>query len=64
MNMDILLPIATFPDATSRVGLGQAFGLSARLGVTDTVLVQEVDIAPVHNVVGSADRHIQNVGGS
>lgn len=54
MSMDILLPIATYPDDTSRVGLGHAFALSARLGARVTALIQEVDIAPVHSALGEA----------
>lgn len=54
MSLDILLPIATYPDATSRVGLGYVAGLSARLGARLTVVIQEVDIAPVHSALGEA----------
>ncbi|MEO8683553.1 MAG: universal stress protein [Devosia sp.] len=54
MSMDILLPIATYPDATSRVGLGHVLGLSARLGARLTAVIQEVDIAPVNSAVGEA----------
>lgn len=54
MSMDLLLPIATYPDATSEAGLGHIFGLSARLGARVTALIQEVDIAPVHNALGEA----------
>ncbi len=54
MNMDILLPTATFPDATAKVGLGHALGLSARLGGRVTAPVQEVDIAPLHSALGEA----------
>lgn len=54
MSTKLLLPIATFPDATSKVGLGHIFGLSARLGAKITVLIQEVDIAPVDSALGEA----------
>lgn len=54
MSMDLLLPIATYPDDISKVGLGHIFGLSARLGARMTALIQEVDIAPVHNALGEA----------
>lgn len=52
--MDILLPIATYPDATTKVGLGHALGLAARLDARMTVLIQEVDIAPLHSALGEA----------
>ena len=54
MSMDLLLPIATYPDAASKVGLGHIFGLSAKLGARITVLIQEVDIAPVDSALGEA----------
>lgn len=54
MSMDILLPIATFPDVASKVGLGHVLGLSARLGARVTVPIQEVDIAPVSSALGEA----------
>jgi nucleotide-binding universal stress UspA family protein len=54
MSMDILLPIATYPDAISKVGLGHVVGLSARLGARITAVIQEVDIAPVNNALGEA----------
>ena len=54
MSMDILLPIATYPDAISKVGLGHVFGLSARLRARITAMIQEVDIPPIHNALGEA----------
>lgn len=54
MSMDILLPIATYPDATSKIGLGNALGLSLKLGARVKAIVQEVDIAPVHSALGEA----------
>lgn len=54
MSTDILLPVATYPDLPSRVGLGYALGLSARLGARVTALVQEVDIAPIQSALGEA----------
>lgn len=52
MIRDILLPAATFPDATSRVGLGYGLDLAGWLGARVCLLVQEVDIAPVHSALG------------
>ncbi|UJW85661.1 universal stress protein [Devosia sp. SL43] len=54
MSMNILLPIATYPDVTSKVGLGYALGLSARLSASVTAIVQEVDIAPINSALGEA----------
>lgn len=54
MSMDLLLSIATYPDAISKVGLGHVFGLSARLGARVTALIQEVDIAPINSALGEA----------
>lgn len=54
MSMDILLSAATYPDATSKVGLGSALSLSARLGARVKAIVQEVDIAPVNSALGEA----------
>lgn len=54
MSMDLLLPIATYPDAISKVGLGHVLGLSAKLGARITVQIQEVDIAPIDSALGEA----------
>ena len=54
MAIDIVLAVATYPDATSRVGLGQALGLAARFGAGVSAMIQEVDIAPIHNAIGEA----------
>ena len=52
--MDVLLPITTYPDVVSNVGLGRALSLSARLGARVKALVQEVEIAPIHSALGEA----------
>lgn len=54
MSMEILLAVATYPDPTSKVGLGSALSLSLRLGGNVKVIVQEVDIPPISNALGEA----------
>ena len=50
--MDILLPVATYPDVTARTGLDHALTLSARLGARVTALIQQVDVPPIHSGFG------------
>ncbi|KQX38163.1 hypothetical protein ASD04_11095 [Devosia sp. Root436] len=54
MSTNVLLPIATYPDPTSKVGLGNALSLSLRLGAKVTAVAQEVDIAPISSTLGEA----------
>ena len=50
--MDILLPIATYPDVTAQAGLDHALILASRLGARLTALIQQVDVPPVHSGFG------------
>lgn len=52
--MDVLLPIATYPDDTPRASLGRALDLAARIATRASALVQVVDIPPLHNPLGEA----------
>jgi nucleotide-binding universal stress UspA family protein len=59
--MDVLLPIKTYPDVVSNVGLGQALSLSTKLGARVNALVQEVEIAPMHSALGEALLGVSNM---
>jgi len=52
MSMKLLVPIATYPDACPKSGLGNLYGLSAMLGFQITAMIHEVDIPPVHSALG------------
>lgn len=52
MIMNVLVPIATYPDACPKSALMHVYGSSAMLGFHITAIVQEVDIAPVHSALG------------
>lgn len=61
MSMAILLPVATYPDATPRAGVDHALGLAAMLGAHVSAIIQEVDIAPVHNALSEALLHVSQM---
>jgi nucleotide-binding universal stress UspA family protein len=54
MDLDILLPILTHPDVTSRVGLGRALHMSAKLSAKVHAILHEVDIPTVRSALGEA----------
>ena len=52
MSIQVLLPLATYPDVTPTAGLLRAFDLASTLGATVTPLVHEVDIPDVRSLLG------------
>jgi nucleotide-binding universal stress UspA family protein len=46
---DFLVPLLTFPDPTPKEGLARALDMAASIGGRLSVVVQEIDIPPVHN---------------
>jgi nucleotide-binding universal stress UspA family protein len=54
MSPSILLPLASYPDATPAAGLLRAFDLAATLQAKVTSLVHEVDIPDVRSLLGYA----------
>jgi nucleotide-binding universal stress UspA family protein len=57
------LPVATYPDPTTKLGLGRALSMACKLGAGVTALIQEVDIAPIHSVVGEAVLGVSRLAG-
>lgn len=53
-ELDFILPILTYPDATPSGGLHVALAFAATMGARITALAHEVDIPPIHNVVAEA----------
>lgn len=53
MSLNILLPLATYPDQTPSAGLLRAFDLAATLGAIVTPIVHEVDIPDVRSMLGN-----------
>jgi hypothetical protein len=51
MSLDFLVPIVTYPDPTAKAGLGRAIDMAASITGRLSLLAQEVDIPPIHNVV-------------
>lgn len=54
MSFDFLIPVATYPDPTSKDGLRRALNLAAKITGRVTAIVHEVDIAPVHSLLAEA----------
>jgi len=58
-----LLPVATYPDPTTKLGLGSALAMASRFGAGVTAVVQEVDITPIHSAVGEAVLGVSRLAG-
>lgn len=59
--LDMLLPVASFPDPTPRGGLSRAIDLASGLGGQLTALVHEVVVPPLGNPLAAALADIQTV---
>jgi len=53
MSMNILLPMASYPDKTPSAGLLRAFDVASTLGAVVTPIVHEVDIPEVRSLLGN-----------
>lgn len=54
MSLDFLVPIVTYPDPTSKAGLGRAIDMVASITGRLSVLAHEVEIPPVDNALAEA----------
>jgi len=53
MSLNILLPMASYPDKTPSAGLLRAFDVATTLGAVVTPIVHEVDIPDVRSLLGN-----------
>lgn len=51
MSLDFLVPVVTYPDPTPKEGLVRALDMAASITGRLSVVVQTVDIPPLHNVL-------------